>query len=87
MRIGQNDEPMLNIQEYFLDSIKFHFEENWYFPISKLKLQINHKGKTKSENKYGNSNCDIYDVRLTFEIDTRDYKYNHYLSMLVLHLN
>lgn len=76
-----DDELMPNIQEYFLDSIKFHFEQNWYFPITKIKLQINHKGKTKTKNKYGNSNCDIYDVRLTFEIDTRDYLYNHFLEV------
>jgi hypothetical protein len=76
-----NEEPMDKIQEYFLGSIKFHFEQNWNFPISKIKLQINHKGKTKTENKYGNSNCDIYDVRLTFDIDTRDYQYNHYYGV------
>jgi hypothetical protein len=76
-----NEHPMPNIQDYFLDSIKFHFEQNWYFPISKLKLQITHKGKTKSENEYGNSNCDIYGVRLTFNIDTRDYQYNHYFNV------
>ncbi len=76
-----NEQPLPDTQEYFLNSIKFHFEENWNFPITKLKLKINHKGKTKSENKYGNSNCDIYGVRLTFNIDTKDYQYNHYFNV------
>lgn len=76
-----NECPMPKIQEYFLNSMKFHFTENWNFPITKLKLKLNHKGKTKTKNRYGNSNCDIYDVRLTFDIDTRDYQYNHYFNV------
>jgi len=74
-------DPMSDLQDYFLGSIKFHFEKYWNFPIKKLKLQINNKGKTKTKNEYGNSNCDIYDVRLTFEIDTKDYEYNHYYDV------